>query len=69
MAKLLSNGLISESRNKKFNFFLTEPTFKTKGFSFEKYTNRKGFIIQTNSPPILSYIPTSQDLTLNNLEK
>ena len=45
------------SRNIKDPIALTtEPSYKTKGISFDKYSDRKGFIVKTNSPPILTYI-------------
>ena len=57
------NISLSETKVNKFNFFITEPTMKTKGLTFEKYTNRKGHIIQTNSPPIISYIQPKIGIT------
>ncbi len=69
MIKLNTNDSTSESRNNKSNFFMTQPAMKTNGITFEKYTNRKGYIILTNSPPIVSYINTNSYLGMKKFEK
>ena len=52
----ISTTFLTRNINNSNNFLKTEPTNKTKGLSFDKYSNRKNIFINTCSSPILTYI-------------